>query len=57
MTEIDSVQQKVQGYFSARSGRNYIRLMDTPRVWGMPFGPGIMPQAWTRQGDLERTLE
>lgn len=57
MAEIDSVQQKVQGYFSARSGRNYIRLLDTPRVWGMPYGPAIMDQAWARQADFERALE
>ncbi|WP_228554539.1 hypothetical protein [Catenulispora pinisilvae] len=57
MTEIDSVQQKVKGYFSARSGRGYVRLMDTPRVWGQPFGPGIMEQSWARQADFERALE
>ncbi|WP_205519064.1 hypothetical protein [Streptomyces olivoreticuli] len=36
---------------------NYIRLMDTPRVWGRPFGPAIMQQSWARQGEFQRALE
>ncbi|GAA2059258.1 phospholipase D [Catenulispora yoronensis] len=57
MSEIDSVQQRVQGHYSQRSGRNYLRLMDTPRVWGQPFGSAIMPQAFVRQGEFETALE
>ena len=57
MGEIDSVEQQLKGYFWQGSGRSYIRLLDTPRVWGMPFGPAIMAQAWKRQGEFSRALE
>jgi murine toxin len=57
MSEIDSVQAQVRNFYNQRTGRNYLRLMDTPRVWGMPFGEAIMPQAWTRQGEFETALE
>lgn len=57
MSAIDSVQQRVKDYFNNRAGRNYIRLLDTPRVWGLPFGPAIMPQAWARQTEFERALD
>ncbi|MFD0635206.1 hypothetical protein ACFQ9X_30345 [Catenulispora yoronensis] len=57
MTEIDSVQEEIQDFYNQRTGRNYLRLMDTPRVWGLPFGKGIMPQSWNRQNDFEVVLE
>ncbi|ACU72983.1 phospholipase D/Transphosphatidylase [Catenulispora acidiphila DSM 44928] len=57
MSEIDSVQAEIRNYYNQRTGRNYVRLMDTPRVWGLPFGQAIMPQAWTRQGDYQTALE
>jgi phosphatidylserine/phosphatidylglycerophosphate/cardiolipin synthase-like enzyme len=56
MSEIDSVLQKIGGYFSHLSSENYIRIVDTPRVWGMPFGREIMDQAWKRQGEFARAL-
>lgn len=58
MGEIDDVQDQLEGlFFDLRSNRNYLRLMDTPRVWGMPFGREIMHQAWTRQGEFQRALD
>jgi hypothetical protein len=57
MSEIDNVEAQIRNYYHQRSGRNYLRLMDTPRVWGLPFGQAIMPQAWSRQGDFETALE
>jgi murine toxin len=56
MSQIDSVQQSVRNYFNHLSGPNYLRILDTPRVWGMPFGQAIMPQALARQADFERAI-
>lgn len=57
MSEIDDVQARIQAYFSHLGGENYIRIMDTPRVWGLPFGPQIMDQARARQGEFQRAIE
>lgn len=57
MSEIDDVQAKIGGYFSHLGGVNYIRILDTPRIWGLPFGPAIMDQARTRQEEFQRALE
>ncbi|WP_168790572.1 phospholipase [Paraburkholderia aromaticivorans] len=56
MTQIDAVQQKLGNYFNHLSGPNYVRILDTPRVWSMPFGKEIMPQAVSRQEEFERAL-
>lgn len=53
---IDSVQQEVKDYFNHLSGPAYIRVLDTPHVWGMPFGKEIMPQALTAQAGFERAI-
>ena len=52
---IDSVQQEVKG-FNHLSGQAYLRILDTPHVWGMPFGKAIMPQTLTRQAEFERAI-
>jgi murine toxin len=57
MSEIDSVVQKIGQYFHHQSGDNYIRILDTPHVWGLPFGRAIMDQAWKRQAEFERALK
>lgn len=57
MSEIDAVVQKIGRYFNHLSGENYIRILDTPHVWGLPFGRGIMNQAWTRQSEFERAID
>lgn len=58
MGKIDDVQAKVQEqhYFSHLSGKNYVRILDTPHAWGRPFGPGIMPAALARQAEFERAV-
>lgn len=58
MSKIDDIKAQLQanGYFFHDSGENYVRILDTPRVWGMPFGPAIMPQAIQRQGEFERAI-
>lgn len=53
---IDIVQQNVRNYFNHVSGPNYLRILDTPYVWGLPFGREIMPQALTRQAEFERAI-
>lgn len=53
---IDMVQQAINGYFNHLSGENYVRILDTPNVWGLPFGKDIMPQALTRQAEFERAI-
>ncbi|WP_300320092.1 phospholipase [Accumulibacter sp.] len=56
MSEIDRVVEKIGNCFSRLSGENYIRILDTPHVWGLPFGREIMAQARKRQSDFERAL-
>ncbi|MES2780745.1 MAG: phospholipase [Bacteroidota bacterium] len=53
---IDRVQQAVGSYFNHLSGNAYLRILDTPHVWGMPFGKEIMPQAVIRQAEFERAI-
>src|SRR5262249_26468209 len=56
MSNIDEVQRSVQHYFNHLSGPNYVRLLDTPHVWGLQFGQAIMPRALERQADFERAI-
>jgi murine toxin len=56
MSQIDNVQQNLGQYFNHLDGPNYLRLLDTPHVWGMQFGKEIMPQALTRQAEFERAV-
>ncbi|WP_205522546.1 hypothetical protein [Myxococcus eversor] len=53
---IDRVSAKVRDYFTHLSGTSYVRIMDTPRIWGQPFGPEIMPAAKSRTKDFQRAL-
>jgi len=57
MSEIDNVVAQIKNYFSHLSGENYIRLMDSPRIWGLPFGAEIMTQARARQVEFQRAIE
>jgi murine toxin len=59
MNEINDVQRQVdaQDYFNHISGQCYIKILDTPHVWGQPFGKQIMPSAKARQAEFERTVE
>ena len=56
MSKIDNVQQRVKNYFNHSSGPSYLRILDTPHVWGMPFGKEIMPQSLARQAEFERAI-
>jgi hypothetical protein len=57
MSKLDVVQEKLGNYFNHISGPNYVRILDTPYVWGLPFGKEIMPQALARQAEFERAIE
>ncbi|MEL6494896.1 MAG: phospholipase [Cyanobacteria bacterium J06623_7] len=57
--KIDDVKEAVEkdGYFFDLSELdNYVRILDTPKVWGEPFGQEIMPKAWERQAEFERAI-
>jgi len=56
MSQIDNVKQNLGQFFSQIGETNYLRILDTPHVWGMPFGKEIMPQALQRQADFERAV-
>jgi murine toxin len=58
MSKIDDVKAVLEGkgLFAHDCGTNYVRVLDTPHIWGMPFGPQIMPQAIQRQGEFERVI-
>lgn len=56
MSKINDVQNDVAAYFSHCSGENYVRVLDTPNVWGMNFDEGIMPRAQERQAEFERAI-
>jgi phosphatidylserine/phosphatidylglycerophosphate/cardiolipin synthase-like enzyme len=53
---IDGVRSAVSNYFNHLSGEAYVRILDTPHVWGQSFGNGIMPQAFIRQAEFERAI-
>nr|BDT34450.1 murine toxin [Myxococcus sp. MH1] len=57
MSKIDDVLSVVPDkYFTHVSHDCYVRLLDTPRIWGLPFGPEIMQEARRRTNDFERAL-
>ncbi len=55
-TYIDNVKTEVKDYFNHLSGSAYVRMLDTPGVWGQPFGNEIMPTALDRQVQFERAI-
>lgn len=57
MSEIDNIIAKTTKYFSHESEPSYIRILDTPRVWGQPFDKQIMPSATIRQQQFARAVE
>ena len=57
MSEIDNIITKTTDYFKHESQPSYIRLLDTPRVWGQAFGKPIMPNAVARQKQFARAIE
>jgi murine toxin len=58
MSKIEDIisDLKTNNYFYHDSRTNYVRILDTPNIWGMKFGPEIMPRALERQGEFERAI-
>ncbi|EAQ63877.1 murine toxin [Marinomonas sp. MED121] len=56
MSKINEVKTAVKDYFSHLAGENYVRVLDTPNVWGLNFDEGIMPRARERQQEFERAI-
>lgn len=58
MSKIDAVKAELvdKGFFYHDSKNNYVKLLDTPNIWGLPFGPEIMPRAYERQAEFERSV-
>ncbi|MFY2558327.1 hypothetical protein ACN469_11905 [Corallococcus terminator] len=57
MSQINAVRSKIDPrYFNHLSGASYVRIMDTPRIWGLEFGPGIKEPARKRTKEFERAL-
>ena len=58
MSKIDDIKSELSEnkLFYHDSENNYVRLLDTPNIWGMSFGPAIMPRAIARQGEFERAI-
>ncbi|WP_338866500.1 hypothetical protein [Myxococcus stipitatus] len=57
MSKIDDVLAQVPDrYFTHESTNSYVRILDTPRIWGLPFGPEIMSAAVSRTKDFERAI-
>ncbi|WP_206367935.1 phospholipase D-like domain-containing protein [Sphingobacterium chungjuense] len=53
---MDQINGNFQTYFNHWSGPSFIRIIDTPHIWGMPFGKEIMPKAIESQAGFERAL-
>ncbi len=56
MSQIDDVQHLVENEFNHLSSTNYVRILDTPCIWGQAFGPAIMTAARQRQTEFARAL-
>jgi murine toxin len=56
MSKTDEVEAAVRDYFHHRTDRNYVRILDTPNVWGEAYGRPIMARAKARQAEFQRAL-
>lgn len=57
MSKINEVQIDIKDYVSHLSGESYVRMLDTPNIWGLNFDEAsIMPRAKERQQEFERAL-
>lgn len=58
MSQINDVKGVVdkKDLFSDLSGPTYVRLMDTPRIWGEPFDKRMMPSALARTREFEEVV-
>ncbi|WP_345829024.1 phospholipase [Erwinia sp. HDF1-3R] len=60
MSFIEDVKVKLNalGLFNSETTLpNYIRLIDTPHIFGLPFNQQIMDQSIKRKDDFERSME
>lgn len=53
MKLINGLKTELKGFFNETSENNYVKIFDTPHVWGMPFGKEIMPKAIEREAEFE----
>lgn len=56
MTNINAVRDRVKPYFHRLSGNCYVRLLDTPHIWGEPFDESIMTSSRARTKEFERAI-
>ena len=56
MKLIDGLKKELKGFFNETSENNYVKIFDTPHVWGMPFGKEIMPKAIEREAEFEQAI-
>lgn len=56
MKLIDGLKTELKGFFNETSENNYVKIFDTPHVWGMPFGKEIMPKAIEREAEFEQAI-
>lgn len=56
MKLIDGLKAELKGFFNETSENNYVKIFDTPHVWGMPFGKEIMPKAIEREAEFEQAI-
>ncbi|WPK02702.1 hypothetical protein R6U79_10770 [Pseudomonas putida] len=52
----DSLQDALRGHLNDVSTDNYVKIFDTPSVWGQPFGKGLMVQAEKRADEFESAI-
>lgn len=56
MKLIDGLKTELKSFFNETSENNYVKIFDTPHVWGMPFGKEIMPKAIEREAEFEQAI-
>jgi murine toxin len=56
MSMLDALQERLEGCFNEISEKNYIKIFDTPKIWGQPFGPDAMTCAIEREGEFESAI-
>src|SRR5262245_58755669 len=58
MSHIADVTGAINGkYFTHTAGPTYVRLLDTPDIWGQNFGRDIMPRALARTKEFRKAVE
>ncbi|RYY88277.1 MAG: phospholipase [Chitinophagaceae bacterium] len=52
----DSLQDALKGHLNDVATDNYVKIYDTPAVWGQPFGKALMAQAEKRADEFESAI-